>query len=46
MNLTVMVKYRAIGQQTPVSELFRLGTLPSIADELRLERPTTISRMH
>jgi hypothetical protein len=37
MNLAVMVmKYDAIELKTPVCELFRLGTLESIAYELRL----------
>jgi hypothetical protein len=36
MNLTLMVKYRALAQRTPVIEMFRLGSIESIAEELRL----------
>jgi hypothetical protein len=41
MNLTVMVKYRALAQATPVREAFRLGTMESIIRELRLSGDRT-----
>jgi hypothetical protein len=41
MNLTVMVKYNAIEQTTPVRETFRLGSLESIAEEPRLSASPT-----
>jgi hypothetical protein len=36
MNLAVLVKYNALEQTTPVLETFRLGTMPAIAEELKL----------
>jgi hypothetical protein len=40
MNLAVLVKYNALEQTTPVLETFRLGTMPAIAEELRLPAST------
>jgi hypothetical protein len=40
MNLAVMVKYNALEQTEPVLEMFRLGSMPAIAEELRLPANT------
>jgi hypothetical protein len=40
MNLAVLVKYNALEQTMPVLETFRLGSLPVIAEELRLPAST------
>jgi hypothetical protein len=40
VNLTVLVKYNALEQTMPVLETFRLGSVPVIAEELRLPAST------